>query len=215
MSWTEFKAHRPTGLWLQQDIKSQEYYSTRVQTYKWYWKLHSSFPVHFDRFLSFEKKKQCQRTKKAPPLPPPPPSQLIFSLRLIKGKLSPRWVLIWAFRVFSLGVFSCDWWKVQTKAKCNSCVTHVPLTPNTCPIPQSHPTVQLSEKGKTSPEKKSCFMRWKGRVAGDIIENFARNENGVRSTSTSKTNQIWYEHKLTLRSSQKRWVSWFDVGREV
>ena len=68
--------------------------------------------------------------------------------------------------------------------------THVPLTPNTCPIPQSHPTVQLSEKGKTSPEKKSCFMRWKGRVAGDIIENFARNENGVRSTSTSKTNQI-------------------------
>ena len=146
---------------------------------------------------------------------PPPPSQLIFSLRLIKGKLSPRWVLIWAFRVFSLAVFSCDWWKVQTKAKCNSCVTHVPLTPNTCPIPQSHPTVQLSEKGKTSPEKKSCFMRWKGRVAGDIIENFARNENGVRSTSTSKTNQIWYEHKLTLRSSQKRWVSWFDVGREV
>lgn len=33
-------------------------------------------------------------------------------------------------------------------------------------------------------------MRWKGRVAGDIIENFVRNETGVRSTSTSKTNQI-------------------------
>lgn len=93
MSWTEFKAHRPTGLWLQQDIKSQEYYSTRVQTYKWYWKLHSSFPVHFDRFLSFEKKKQCQRTKKAPPLPPPPRSQLIFSLRL---NLSIQGVFSWS-----------------------------------------------------------------------------------------------------------------------
>ena len=69
--------------------------------------------------------------------------------------------------------------------------THVPLTPNTCPIPQSHATLQLSEKGKTSPEKKkSRFMRWKERVEGDVIENFARNETGVRSTSTSKTNQI-------------------------
>ena len=33
-------------------------------------------------------------------------------------------------------------------------------------------------------------MRWKERVEGDVIENFARNETGVRSTSTSKTNQI-------------------------
>lgn len=79
---------------------------------------------------------------------------------------------------------------IDGRLKRKPSATHVPLTPNTCPIPQSHPTVQLSEKGKTSPEKKSCFMRWKGRVAGDIIENFARNENGVRSTSTSKTNQI-------------------------
>lgn len=67
--------------------------------------------------------------------------------------------------------------------------THVPLTPNTCPIPQSHATLQLSE-GKNKSEKKSRFMRWKGRVAGDIMENFARNETVVRSTSTSKTNQI-------------------------
>lgn len=120
MSWTEFKAHRPTGLWLQQDIKSQEYirhaYKHTNDTGSYILVFLSTLTVLFRS----RKKKQCQRTKKAPPLPPPP-SQLIFSFRLIKGKLSPRWVLIWAFRVFSLGVFSCDWWKAQTKAKCNSC----------------------------------------------------------------------------------------------
>lgn len=173
MSWTEFKAHRPTGLWLQQDIKSQEYYSTRVQTYKWYWKLHSSFPVHFDRFLSFEKKKQCQRTKKAPPLPPPPPSQLIFSLRLIKGKLSPRWVLIWAFRVFSLGVFSCDWWKAQTKAKCNSCALDSEHLSNPT-IPPDRPIVR-ERKNKSG--RKILFHAMEGTSRGGCYREFCSKWN--------------------------------------
>ena len=211
MSWTEFKAHRPTGLWLQQDIKSQEYirhaYKHTNDTGSYILVFLSTLTV----FFRSRKKKQCQRTKKAPPLPPPP-SQLIFSFRLIKGKLSPRWVLIWAFRVFSLGVFSCDWWKAQTKAKCNSCALDSEHLSN--PTIPRDPAIVRERKNKSG-RKKSRFMRWKERVEGDVIENFARNETGVRSTSTSKTNQIWYGHKLTLRSSQKRWVSWFDVGREV
>ena len=119
MSWTEFKAHGPTGLWLQQDIKSQEYirhaYKHTNDTGSYILVFLSTLTV----FFRSRKKKTVSKNEKSAPTPPPP-SQLIFSFRLIKGKLSPRWVLIWAFRVFSLGVFSCDWWKAQTKAKCNS-----------------------------------------------------------------------------------------------
>lgn len=172
MSWTEFKAHRPTGLWLQQDIKSQEYYSTRVQTYKWYWKLHSSFPVHFDRFLSFEKKNNVKERKKRPHSPPPP-SQLIFSLRLIKGKLSPRWVLIWAFRVFSLGVFSCDWWKAQTKAKCNSCALDSEHLSN--PTIPPDPAIVRERKNKSG--KKILFHAMEGTSSGGYYREFCSKWN--------------------------------------
>lgn len=168
MSWTEFKAHRPTGLWLQQDIKSQEYYSTRVQTYKWYWKLHSSFPVHFDRFLSFEEKKTMSKIEKSAPA-----SQLIFSLRLIKGKLSPRWVLIWAFRVFSLGVFSCDWWKAQTKAKCNSCALDSEHLSNPT-IPPDRPIVR-ERKNKSG--KKFLFHAMEGTSSGGYYREFCSKWN--------------------------------------
>ena len=140
---------------------------------RWCWKLHSSFPVHFDRFLSFEKKKQCQRTKKAPPLPPPPPSQLIFSLRLIKGKLSPRWVLIWAFRVFSLGVFSCDWWKAQTKAKCNSCALDSEHLSN--PTIPSDRAIVRERKNKSG--KKILFHAMEGTSSGGYYREFCSKWN--------------------------------------
>ena len=205
MSWTEFKAHRPTGLWLQQDIKSQQHirhaYKHTNDTGSYILVFLSTLTVFF---RSRKKNNVKERKKRSHP---PPPSQLIFSFRLIKGKLSPRWVLIWAFRVFFMWLMEgsdesqvqlmCPWLRTPVQS-------HNPTRPCNC-----------QRKEKQVRKKKSRFMRWKGRVAGDIIENFARNETGVRSTSTSKTNQIWYEHKLTLRSSQKRWVSWFDVGREV
>ena len=120
------------------------------------------------------RKKNNVKERKKRPHSPPPPSQLIFSLRLIKGKLSPRWVLIWAFRVFSLGVFSCDWWKAQTKAKCNSCALDSEHLSN--PTIPRDPAIVRERKNKSG-KKKITFHAMEGTSRGGCYREFCSKWN--------------------------------------
>lgn len=122
-------------------------------------------------FFRSRKKNNVKDRKKRPHSPPA--SQLIFSLRLIKGKLSPRWVLIWAFRVFSLGVFSCDWWKAQTKAKCNSCALDSEHLSN--PTIPSDRAIVRERKNKSG--KKILFHAMEGTSSGGYYREFCSKWN--------------------------------------
>ena len=124
-------------------------------------------------FFRSRKKNNVKERKKRSHSPLPPPSQLIFSLRLIKGKLSPRWVLIWAFRVFSLGVFSCDWWKAQTKAKCNSCALDSEHLSN--PTIPSDRAIVRERKNKSG--KKILFHAMEGTSSGGYYREFCSKWN--------------------------------------